>query len=664
MTPEGVRRTEPPGSPEARPEYEHRQIGRKLNVLIVMVLLAAVALLGWRVLALRHGPAAVQDASTRSAASAAKAGISAIAPSPAAIASPAPAKSIAVLPFENLSADKNNDYFVAGMQDLILTKLAGIGGLKVIARTSTAKYASRPGDLRIIGRQLGVATILEGSVQKQGKQVLINVQLIDARTNGHIWAEAYPRTLDNIFGVEGEVAEKVAAALKAKLSPAEFTQMGLVPTKNQAAYDLFLRADYLANRGDAYYDTASYKAAIPLYRQALEHDPDFARAYARLSYTESVLAWFGGGGMNLKQLKAKAQAHAERALALQPNLAAAHLALGYCDYYGRSDYDAALKAFAAALALKPNDAEVLSARGYVQRRQGRFDAAIATFQQAAAYDPRNSSLAFQVGNTALMAGRAAEAERWLQRALALDPHNRLAKSFLAAAILDSSGDIPRALAAVQGDEPLLMLQRVWLLSYQRNYRAALALLDRIPDTVDNFSFITGPKSLQQAELYRLMGDAERARPLFMQSLVTIRQSLKRVHGITQAFVWQSVASAQLGLGHTTEGLNAIARAKTIIDKVSDQVYGPNLMEFNAALYVEAGHAEIGIPLLAKVLTMPGIGKTYSPAMLWLDPAWDPIRHDPRFQALLKKYASHRPHTIPTGASSTPKSAPPAIPHDE
>ncbi|MGH8403542.1 MAG: hypothetical protein ACRESO_09100, partial [Gammaproteobacteria bacterium] len=194
-----------------------------------------------------------------------------------------PAKSIAVLPFENLSADKNNDYFVAGMQDLILTKLADIGDLKVISRTSTMLYKSHPEDLKSVGRQLGVATLLEGSVQKAGNQVLINVQLIDARTDSHIWAQSYTRTLDNVFGVEGEVAEQIATALNAKLSPAETATLAAVPTQNRAAYDLFLRAEYQANKGLVNYDTASWKAAIPLYRQAVGQDPNFALAWARLS---------------------------------------------------------------------------------------------------------------------------------------------------------------------------------------------------------------------------------------------------------------------------------------------------------------------------------------------------------------------------------------------
>ncbi|MGH8307308.1 MAG: tetratricopeptide repeat protein [Gammaproteobacteria bacterium] len=552
-----------------------------------------------------------------------------------------PAKSIAVLPFENLSADKNNDYFVAGMQDLILTKLADIGDLKVISRTSTMLYKSHPEDLKNVGRQLGVATLLEGSVQKAGDQVLVNVQLIDARTDSHIWAQSYTRTLDNVFGVEGEVAEQIATALNAKLSPAETATLAAVPTQNRAAYDLFLRAEYQDNKGLINYDTASWKAAIPLYRQAVEQDPNFALAWARLSYNESELAWFGGGGLDVKQLNQQARVDAERALQLQPNLSAAHLAIGYSEYWGRGDYNTALQAFATALALKPNDADTLAAQAFVERRQGHFDAAIASFQKALTLDPRNSALAFELGLTYLNASRYADAENAFQHALALDPDNRNAKSNYSNAILLSTGDIPRALTAAQGDDPVLKGTRVTLLTDQRKYREAIALLDSIPDTPDNFPF-GGAKAQQQADLYRLMGDVTHARPLYAQALPIASAQLAVQQGINLTAVWQAIADDELGLDHVAEGLDAVGKAQAIDDKSSDQTYGPRDMVLNAQLYATAHRPDLAVPLLTKALASPGIGWFYSPVLLWLDPTWDPIRSDPGFQALLKKYASDKP----------------------
>jgi TolB-like protein/cytochrome c-type biogenesis protein CcmH/NrfG len=600
-----------------------------------------VAVLTWKLL---HPSLASKPAETASIAQPDASARTSTAPAPQAGA--APAKSIAVLPFENLSGDKDNEYFVAGMQDLILTKLADIGDLTVISRTSTMQYGSHPQNLRTIAQQLGVENILEGSVQKAGNQVLINVQLIDADNDHHIWAEAYTRTLENIFGVEGEVAEKIAQSLQAKLSPVETTRLAAVPTENQAAYDLFLRAEFQNNRGAINYDTASWKAAIPLYRESIEKDPKFALAWARLSYAESQLAWFGGAGENVKQLIAQARADAERALALAPDLSAAQLALGYTDYWGRGDYDAALKAFAAALALRPNDADTLAARGYVERRQGHFDAAIASLQQALAHDPRNSAFAFEVGITGMMVSRYPEAQTWFQRALALDPDNLNAKSSDSLAIVLDSGDIPRALAASQGDAPALKFQRVLLLTYQRKYHDALTLLASIPDTADYFNSNTGgSKALQLANLYRLAGDATRAQPLFAQAETDARAQLAQQQGINLAFVWTALASAELGMGHTAAGLDAVGKLVAIVANTPDHTYGAAMMQASAGLYAQARRPDLAVPLLARALATPGVGNGYSPVLLWLDPAWDPIRMDPGFQALLKKYESARPTTV-------------------
>jgi TolB-like protein len=564
-----------------------------------------------------------------------------------------PAKSIAVLPFENLSADKTNAYFVAGMQDLILTKLADITDLKVIARTSTMQYGSHPDNLTTIGQQLGVATILEGSVQKAGNQVLINVQLIDAKTDSHVWAQAYTRTLDNVFSVEGEVATQIATSLNTKLSPAQAAQLAAAPTTNQAAMDLFLRAEYFLNKGGTNYDTDALKAAVPLYRQAVEQDPKFALAWAQLSTSESLLAWFGGGGVNVEQLTKQARADAEHALALAPDEPASQIALGYSDYYGRNDYVGALKAFAAARALRPNDADALVATAYVLRRQNRFEAAIASMQQAFTFDPRNSSFAFELGVTSMMANRYPAAEAWFQRALAVDPDNLNAQVAYADAILFTSGEVSRALAAAAGDAPALKLHRVTLLTYQRQYNQALELLDGVPDTPGNFQPGRGvSKALLQANLYRRLGDGTRARPLFEQALVAVRPQLEVQQSIELAQVWQKIADAELGLGETAQALDAIVRAQTIITETGNKGYSPVHMEASAALYAGAGRPDLAVPLLAKALATPGVGSTYSPVLLWLDPAWDPIRQDPRFQVLLKQYAKNKPAVIYHAATAS------------
>jgi len=552
-----------------------------------------------------------------------------------------PAKSIAVLPFENLSEDKGNAYFADGMQDLILTKLADIGQLKVISRTSTMKYASHPDDLKTIAQQLGVATILEGSVQKAGNQVLINVQLIDAHSDNHLWAESYTRTLDNVFGVEGEVAGQIASALKAKLSPAETQRLATGLSNDPVANDLFLHAEYLFNQGKMNFDGALMKQAVPLYHQAIAKAPDFALARARLAFAESLLVFVAGAGEDVQQLKTDARAQAEQALTLAPDLVDAQLAMGYCDYYIRGEYAAALTIFDAVLETHPNNVEALTVTGYLLTRLGRVEAAIAMLQQAFAHDPRSSTTASALGLEYLGASRYSEAKAAYQRALALDPNNFNARLRYSQSILLANGDVTAALAAVpEGDA--LWQWRIQLLTYQRKYQDALALLAGIPDTQANFG--SGGKAMAQADLHRLAGDAAHAKPLFEQALPLLRTQLTAQAGndMTYASVWVNIADAELGLGHTAAGLAAIVRAQAVVTRTNDHINSASAMPAFASLYAEAGRPDLAVPLLEKALAMPVIGSSYSPVMLWIDPAWDPIRHDPRFQALLNQYAKYKP----------------------
>jgi TolB-like protein len=568
---------------------------------------------------------------------------------------PIPAKSIAVLPFENLSTDKGNAYFADGMQDLILTKLADIGDLKVISRTSTEKYASHPDDLKTIAQQLGVATILEGTVQKAGNQVLINVQLIDARTDGHLWAQSYQRTLDNVFGVEGEVAGKVADALKARLTGEESANLAAVPTRDQTAMDLYLRAEYEVNRGYANYSIPGFETAIPLYRQAVRHDPGFVLAYARLAIAESNLAWFIGYGGDSERWAAQARRDSEQALKLAPRSADAWLAVGYVDYHGQLDFPGALKAFDAALALRPDDPTALGGRGFIERAQGRVEEAIASLGRAAGKDPRDPLLAGELGSTYMMAGRYPEAERWLRRALAIDPDDVNAQGRLAFAILSESGDLTRALAAAQGDAPALKVVRCQLLTYSRRYAEALALVDSVSiGRHARWGVTPITKALIQANLYRLMGDGAKARPLFEQALAAARAQVGMPPGLRKnrygANVRLEVADALMGLGNTGEGLRTVEQSFAFVDGIRlVQQKGDELIRV-ASLYSQADRGDLAVPILARVLASPVLSFDYPRVLLRFDPEWDPIRKDPRFQALLKKYAKYKPAMIPTAAS--------------
>ncbi|MDE1885468.1 MAG: tetratricopeptide repeat protein, partial [Xanthomonadaceae bacterium] len=284
-------------------------------------------------------------------------------------------------------------------------------------------------------------------------------------------------------------------------------------------------------------------------------------------------------------------------------------------------------------------------RGYVERREGRFDAAIGSLQSALTRDPRNSALAADLGETCMMTARYADATIWLQRALALDPANINARIDLSNTLLLDTGDAQRALDAAQGDEPVLRTWRADLLIYLRRYGDAIALLQGVDDTPDNFSFVRGSKALQLANLYRLAGDSARAQPLFARAQAQARAELVVQQGSDLAYVWRNLASAELGLGRTQEGLDAIARSQAIVAAAGDSVAGPNAMVANAMLYAQAQRPDLAVPLLTTALASPGIGFYYSPAMLAIDPAWDPVRNDPRFQALLAVQGAATPSTV-------------------
>ena len=373
------------------------------------------------------------------------------------------------------------------------------------------------------------------------------------------------------------------------------------------------------------------------------------------------MVWFGSGEDDVKPLVADSLAQAEKALALQPRLVAGYLALGYNAYWGRQDYPAALKAFAAALKLRPNDADAFAATGYVLRRQGRFDEAIAAMRRALVLDPRDSHVADNLGETCAAVGRTAEAAQFYERAIALDPDSYQARWDYSGLILAGSGDVARALKMARGDAPLLQLERVQLLTYQRKYRDALALLADIPDAANAFNYQSGPKALWQANLHRLMGDDAQARPLYARALSESRARIAQLTGNADklGFVWSHVGAAELGLGKLDDALAAAAKSQALSTQSGDRFFALGVTQLNAALYAQAGRADLAVPLLAKSLASPGIGTFYSPVTLGFDPAWDPIRHDPRFQALLKKYARDKPAAVDAIVPSATDPATPA-----
>ena len=300
-----------------------------------------------------------------------------------------PAKSIAVMPFENRSEDKANAYFADGIQDEILTLLSKIADLKVISRTSTQQYQSRPRNLREIAKQLGVATILEGSVQKVADQVRVNVQLVNAQTDSHLWAETYDRKLTDIFSVESEIAKGIAESLQAKLTGREEQALAVKPTNNLEAYDAYLRGLAFDTRSN--YSIDALRKAISFFERAVQLDPNFALAWARLSRGHAALYFVPGGDITAARRDAAKKA-LENAQKLQPNSPETQLALGYYQYHVLRDYGLAKTTFGRVSKMLPGSSEVPAALAFVARREGHWDESVAYWEQALALDPRNVQL--------------------------------------------------------------------------------------------------------------------------------------------------------------------------------------------------------------------------------------------------------------------------------
>jgi TolB-like protein/Tfp pilus assembly protein PilF len=615
-TPQGIQRESqiPPDASITR------QTGKKLDRWIIAILLLAVVLLLTDKLVFR--PNEKSNALALAA---------------------IPEKSIAVLPFENLSAEKENTYFVEGIQDEILTRLAKISALKVISRTSTMRYASRPDNLREIGKQLGVATILEGSVQRAEGSMRVNLQLIDAASDTHLWAETYDREVKNIFSVESEVAQKVADALKAKLAPAESARVASVPTKNPAAYDLFLQGQYLFNQlqtSSAKDPVAAGQAARDFYRKGIAVDGDFALAYARLSYLESYLHWYGVDTSSA--VVDDARAHAERALALQPDLPEAHLALGYVHYWCHRDYPAALSEFAIARASLPNDPQVIAAIGYVHRRQGVASRGIPEMQQASLLDPRDSTLAREIANSYTALRQYAEAETYYARSLALVPDDMEALAQRATSTM-FSGDMEaadRMLTAISaGVDPQgsISLLRFKLAMILRQPEKALATIAHSPDwLMTRWEHSVAPVALLRGQALSLKGETGAARADFLDAERQLKPLLDEPSRFADANSYLGLVYA--GLGQKEAALQGARAAVQRLPMSRDVIVGA--FHFERLARVEAQVGEIGSAIghLEALMSSAG-GETVSIATLRIDPVWDPLRQDPRFQALLTKYGA-------------------------
>ncbi|AIF47812.1 hypothetical protein HY57_11320 [Dyella japonica A8] len=547
-------------------------------------------------------------------------------------------KSVAVLPFENLTADPDNAYFASGMQDMILTQLVGIEGLKVISHTSTEKYPSHPRDIKTTARQLGVATLLEGTVQKEGNQVLVNVQLIDANSGSHLWAQAYTRTLGNVFNVEGEVAQNVAEALKVRLTSTETERMDKLQTSNAGAYDLYLQADAHANRAydDLDLSPSELPVAISLYQQALDRDPNYALAAAALARAHIYMYFFAPDRTNARLAKAKAAA--DRALALQPNLGLGHYALGLYYYWGHRDYAAAsIQAELARKAL-PNSVAVELLIGWIARRQGRWGEAMARFHMVTVLDPHNDLALTDQASIYQALRHYAEADQAYGAALTMSrsPVGERLEQVLN--VLMWKGDptpLRSAIAALEpgsdayvGNVTYVYVER-WL---ARDYASARKIADA--DKAENWSDqndIVLPRRLYLAWALQAEGDTAKATAAYVDVAAHVRTAL--VERPDDPDLHLALGYAYAGLGRKPEAIAEGEHAVALLPVAKDAVTGPDLLAHQADLYVRAGQPDQAIAVLGRVLSMPA-GCILSPSVLRLDPTWDPLRDDPRFKALL------------------------------
>ncbi len=555
-----------------------------------------------------------------------------------------PEKSIAVLPFENLSDDPANAYFAEGIQEEILTRLASIADLKVISRTSTQRYHSNPGNLAEIAKQLGVANILEGSVQKAADQVRVNVQLINAQTDSHLWAETYDQKLTDVFGVESEIAKRVVDSLQAKLTGREEQALAAKPTNNSEAYDAYLRG--LA------FDARSYQSsqirdnvgkAAGFYEQAVQLDPNFAIAWARLSRADALL-YFNRLDTTTAARGEAAKRALENAQKLEPNSPETLLALGYYQYRGLRDYAAAKTTFGRASKMLPGNSDARIALATVARREGHWDESVAYFQQALALDPRNVEFLMDAAITHAILRQFPVALRLYDRALDIVPNDPDVIAIKANVCL-AQGNLKEAaelLTQVNEQTPNeeTFYVKVLQLRFERNYSEAIRLLQarqaqfHFGDQFDK-AFDQVALSLMQ----RLAGDTAGAKITAQQARNVLEQLCKGQPDGPFLAAWLSPAYAVLG--EKDSALKAAERAIMLWPRAKDAVGGPGLEENLAFIQATFGEKSRVISTLTELLQTPYASLFYTvapitPALLRLDPIWDPLRSDPAFQKLCEE----------------------------
>jgi len=602
LTPEGIVRTEDLDPVRAR--SVQRAAGRILDFIIIGVLLLVIAMLiVGRLPFYRQTGGSISQ------------------------------KTIAVLPFENLSEDKANAYFAEGIQNEILTRLSKIADLKVISHASTEQYPSRPGNLAEIARQLGVANVLEGSVQKATDQVHINVQLIRAATDEHLWADSYDRKLENIFSVEGEVATSVAKALKARLTGAEEQALEQKPTSSPQAYDVYLRGLAYGLR-PGYYERDTL-AAVEHFSEAVKLDPKFAVAWAWLARV-SALGYFNSAGNEVAALRETAKNAVAKVTQLEPNLGEAFLAQGYFHYYCEQNYDAAIASFEKARQLAPKTSDALEGLALVSRRKGEWQQSLEYFRQAIEIDPRNISLLSSNGETYVELREYSFALKVYDQLLEISPDNvealvSKAEIYQCAANLSEAATLLSRVPSDPSSENFVV--QIWQRIYERRFADAIAM---VRDAIATRDLPSSAKAIYRwtlADLKAFTGDTIGARTAWQQLRDEVESS--RLQMKEEQFGFNVLAAADAALGDQRKALAIVDQEQVDALNVGGLAY------LRARIAVYAGDKDSAIEQLATaahnpVPGGPGYSATYGD--LKLNPVWDTLRGDPRFEKIVASLA--------------------------
>jgi len=546
-------------------------------------------------------------------------------------------KSIAVLPFESLSDDKENTYFADGIQDDVLTNLSKISDLKVISRTSVMPYRGKGSNVREIGKALGVATLLEGSVRRVGNRVRVAVQLINTENDEHLWAEDYDRELTDVFAIQTDLARKIASELQAKLSPSEKAQFERKPTENGEAYLAFVQAH---NLSCAFEDFDKLKQGEQLYARAIELDPNFALAMARYSQLES---WFLHTFDRTPQRREKARTLAARALQLQPNLPEAHLALGYSHYYGDNNYDAALEEFEIAQRGLPNESDAYLAIGAIQRRQGKWAESTANIEKASNLNPKDPWSLQNLAQNYQVLRNFDDANKTIDRVLNMNPNgvglwetkSKLAiaekgdfsvaeKAFAAAKSIPMTNEEKLRIAGARAD--VFLLER----KYQEGLREAESLPD---DLFHEFQQHLSGKYFLIGFARKALQDEAGARAAFLKAKDLLEGQLKGSPDAEDMHI--QLAKVLAYLGEKDAALTEARRATELRPESKDAFGGPEIAAGVAEVHAVLGENDRAIEILDGLLSRPSAVTVEG---LKVNPIWDSLRNDPDFQALLSKYS--------------------------